>query len=64
MKNIDFAENLKNLRKNENISRKKLAEMLYISYRTVVAWETTHVNRVWKCSQKYAKFSTKLLITF
>lgn len=40
MKNISFAENLKNLRKNENISRKKLAEMLYISYRTVVAWET------------------------
>ncbi len=40
MKNIDFAENLKNLRKSENISRKKLAEMLYISYRTVASWET------------------------
>lgn len=37
---LRFAKNLKSLRKTKKMSRKKLAAILYVSYRTVASWET------------------------
>ena len=36
---INFAENLKNLRKAKGITQKQLAETLGVDQRTVSAWE-------------------------
>ncbi len=41
MKEIRFAENLKNLRKGAKMTQKKLAELLCVDQRTVSAWENS-----------------------
>lgn len=40
MKKINFAENLKNLRKSFNMTQKQLADALSVDQRTISAWET------------------------
>lgn len=39
MRKIKFAENLKKLRIENNLSQKVLAEKLNVNFRTVSAWE-------------------------
>ncbi len=39
MKQIYFAENLKQLRKSKNISQDNLAKLLGVDRRTISAWE-------------------------
>ncbi|MBO5525991.1 MAG: helix-turn-helix transcriptional regulator [Clostridia bacterium] len=39
MKEIHFSENLKNLRKQKNITQAQLARILCVDQRTVSAWE-------------------------
>ena len=39
MKRIMFAENLKRLRVENNLSQKALAEKLNVNFRTISAWE-------------------------
>lgn len=39
IKQINFADNLRNLRKSKNLSQHKLAETLGVDQRTVSAWE-------------------------
>ncbi|MBE5757967.1 MAG: helix-turn-helix transcriptional regulator [Clostridiales bacterium] len=39
MREIKFADNLKRLRINSNLSQKTLAEKLNVNYRTISAWE-------------------------
>lgn len=48
VKKINFAENLRNLRRGADMSQKKLAEMLGVDQRTISAWE----NEV--CEPSYA----------
>jgi len=38
-KEIQFAENLKNLRRNMGLTQKQLAEKLSVDQRTISAWE-------------------------
>ena len=38
-KKINFAENLKNLRKSKGITQKELALLLSVDQRTISAWE-------------------------
>lgn len=37
---VNLAENIKNLRKERNVSQEKLAEYLNISFQAVSKWET------------------------
>ena len=39
MKTIRFAENLKILRQNKNMTQKSLADMIGVDQRTISAWE-------------------------
>lgn len=39
MKEINFAENLKHLRKSLHMTQKELAEKLAVDQRTISAWE-------------------------
>ena len=38
-KEINFAENLKNLRKSYNMTQRELAEKLLVDQRTISTWE-------------------------
>jgi len=40
MKNINFAENLKMLRKSKDMTQAELAELLGVGQRTISDWET------------------------
>lgn len=39
MKKINFAENLKALRKQKGLTQKQLADMIAVDQRTISAWE-------------------------
>jgi transcriptional regulator with XRE-family HTH domain len=39
MKQINFAENLKTLRKQKGLTQKQLADMIAVDQRTISAWE-------------------------
>lgn len=41
---ITFNENLKNIRQNEKLSQKDLAEKLHISIKTISHWETGYTE--------------------
>ena len=41
---MSFSDNLKNLRKSQNLDQKKLAEILNVSSKTVSHWETSYTE--------------------
>ncbi|MBR3804009.1 MAG: helix-turn-helix transcriptional regulator [Clostridia bacterium] len=41
---MSFSDNLKNLRKSQNLDQKKLAEILNVSSKTVSHWETGYTE--------------------
>ena len=56
MKKIMFADNLKRLRVENNLSQKALAEKLNVNFRTISAWEKSVCEPSLEMLVKLAEF--------